>query len=295
MNTEMKKKKVFVQDQAELTAHDPTWCPGCGDFSIWIALKKAVVALGLDPEQIVIVYGIGCSGNMANTINTYGFHGLHGRPLPPATGIKLANHDLTVIAISGDGDAYGEGLNHMIHAMRGNHDITYIVHNNQIYGLTTGQTSPTSHAGTQSKSTPAGSIEQPLNPLAIALDAGATFVARGFSGDNPQLVQLFINAIKHKGFSFIDVFQPCVTFNDVNTYQWFFDRVYKIEDEKHDAADKAAAWHRANEGPERFPTGMIFHEQRPAYHEQVQVIKQTALIKQPMKVRDVSAVLKEDL
>lgn len=285
--------RPFVQDQQELTAHDPTWCPGCGDFSIWIALKKAIVALGLNPEKVVIVYGIGCSGNMANTINVYGFHGLHGRPIPPATGIKLANHGLTVIAISGDGDAYGEGLGHMLHAMRGNHDITYIVHNNQIYGLTTGQTSPTSDHGTHSKTTPDGSIEEPVNPIAVALDAGATYVARGFSGDNPQLTQLLVQAIKHKGFSFVDVFQPCVTFNHVNTYQWFFDRVYKLEDKHHNTGDKLSAWQRAGDVAAGFPTGLFYQEAKPAYHEQVVALKKGPLTDRPITTRDLGPVLKK--
>lgn len=279
--------RVFVQDQQELTAHDPTWCPGCGDFSIWIAIKRAIVALGLNPEKVVIVYGVGCAGNMSNTINVYGFHGLHGRPVPVAAGTKLANQDLTVIAISGDGDAYGEGLNHMIHAMRGNHDITYIVHDNQIYGLTTGQTSPTSDHGTHSKTTPDGSIEEPVNPIAIALDAGATYVARGFSGDNPQLTQLIVNAIKHTGFSFIDVFQPCVTFNQVNTYKWFFDRVYKLEEKQHPTNDKSAAWLKANDIASGFPTGLFYQAEKMAYHQQVAALKKGPLVSQAIRVRDI--------
>lgn len=287
------KKRVFVEDQQELTAHDPSWCPGCGDFSIWIAIKKAIVALGIDPEKVVIVYGVGCAGNMSNTINVYGFHGLHGRPVPVATGTKLANHGLTVIAISGDGDAYGEGLGHMIHAMRGNHDITYIVHNNQTYGLTTGQTSPTSDHGAHSKTTPDGAIEDPVNPIAIALDAGATYVARGFSGDNPQLTQLLINAIKHRGFSFVDVFQPCVTFNQVNTYKWFFDKVYKLEDKKHDTTDKSNAWLRANDLTEGFPTGLFYEAAKVPYHEQVVALKKGPLAQQPMKIRDMNGELKK--
>jgi 2-oxoglutarate/2-oxoacid ferredoxin oxidoreductase subunit beta len=285
------KKKIFAQSQEELTAHDPTWCTGCGDFSIWIALKQAIVALGLDPEEVVMVYGIGCSGNMANTIKSYGFHGLHGRPVPPAMGIKLTNHKMKVIVIAGDGDTYGEGISHFMHAMRGNHDVTHIVHDNQIYGLTTGQTSPTSDQGTKSKSTPAGSIEEPVNPMALSLTGGASYIARGFSGDNPQLTNLIIEGLKHPGYSFIDVFQPCVTFNKVNTYKWFFDHVYKLENEKYDQTDKVAAWAKAHEPGDKFATGIFYQERIPAYHEKVGAIKKLTLVEQPIRVRDLSKEL----
>ncbi|MFH0952058.1 MAG: thiamine pyrophosphate-dependent enzyme [Patescibacteria group bacterium] len=285
--------RKFISNPEELNARQPTWCPGCGNHSIWLSLKQSITSLGLNPEEVVVSYGVGCSGNETNTLKTYGFHSLHGRPIPPAEGVKLTNHKLKVIAVSGDGDAYSEGMSHFIYSMRGNHDITYIVHDNQIYGLTTGQTSPTSAKGTVTKTTPDGSIEEPVNPIALALTVGATFVARGFSGDNKQLTGLITAAIKHKGFSLVDVFQPCVTFNKVNTFPWFFQRVYKLEDTDHKTDDYNAAWEKSHEMGDKIPTGIFYQVTKPAYHEQVRVLKEKPLIEQPVKVRDLSEDLKK--
>jgi 2-oxoglutarate ferredoxin oxidoreductase subunit beta len=234
---------------------DPDWCPGCGDFGVLKGLQKACAELGLQPHQIVTVSGIGCSSNLPGYINTYGMHTLHGRPLAVATGVQMANHELTVIATGGDGDGYGIGGNHFVHTARRNVDLTYVVMNNQIYGLTTGQVSPTSSMGMKTKSSPFGSVELPVNPITSAIMNGATFVARGFSGDGQHLVELMKKAIQHKGFSLIDVFSPCVTFNHDNTYKFFKPRVKKLEDEGHDTSDWKAACEKALVGrpPARRP------------------------------------------
>lgn len=270
----------------------PTWCPGCGDWGIWGALKQALVNAGLKSHEFVVVYGIGCSGNMANTINAYGFHGLHGRPLPVAEGIKLANHGLPVIAISGDGDAYGEGLNHFMHAMRGNQDVTYIVHDNQIYGLTTGQTSPTSSQGTKTKSTPEGVIEVPMNPLRLAITTGATFVARGFAGYIDHLTDLFEKAIVHKGFALVDVLQPCITFNHVNTHDYFRQRVRKLDEEVgYDPTNATMAWERSRQWGDTIPIGVFYTSERPAYHEGVKALAQKPLVAHDINTIDISPIL----
>lgn len=272
--------------------HFPTWCPGCGDFAIWAALKNALANLGLSKDETVIVYGIGCSGNMTNFMDVYGFHGLHGRPIPVAVGVKLANHKLPVIVIAGDGDTFGEGTNHFLHAARANADITVIVHDNQIYGLTTGQTSPTSAQGTVSKTTPSGSVERPFHPLALALTGGATHVSRGFSGDIPHLTSLFEAAIRHKGFSFIDVFQPCVTFNKVNTYAYFRERVVKLEEGGYTPHDRMAAMKKVWD-QRKLPIGVFYEEQAPAHHEQLAVLKEKTLLAQAPKKRDIAKLLQQ--
>ena len=207
----------------------PIWCPGCGDYGVHAAINKALMDLGIDKSKIVIVSGIGCSSAMPHTFSTYGIHGIHGRVLPVAMGVKLANDELTVIGVGGDGDGYGIGGNHFVHTARRNIDITYIVMNNQIYGLTTGQASPTTLLGAKTKSTPFGEIEEPVNPIAIAISAGATYVARGFSGEPMHLAELIKNGITHKGFAVIDALIPCVSFNTLNTYDWFRQRVYKLD------------------------------------------------------------------
>lgn len=248
----------------------PTWCPGCGDFSIWGAIKQSLADLEVPPHQLNVIYGIGCSGNMCSFVNAYGFHSLHGRALPNAVGAKLANHELPVLVINGDGDNYGEGLNHWIQTMRGNHDLTHIVHDNLIYGLTTGQTSPTSEMGFKSKSTPDGSLDLQLNPIALALEAGATFIARGFAGDHAHLLGLVKAAMQHKGYAFIDVFQPCVTFNHVQTYDWYRERIYKLQDDPHyKTGDHEAAWKKSQEWGHRVPIGLFYQDERPTYHERI--------------------------
>lgn len=209
----------------------PNWCPGCGDFSVQAAIQRACANLGLEPEQVAIISGIGCSGRISGYINAYGFHGVHGRALPLAQGVKLANRELTVIAAGGDGDGFAIGLNHTIHAMRRNIDITYIVMDNQVYGLTKGQTSPRSQTGFVTKSTPQGAIEQPIAPIEMALASGASFVAQGFSSNVKQLTSLIEQAIQHRGFSFVNVFSPCVTYNKINTYDWFRQNIVELDDD----------------------------------------------------------------
>ncbi len=236
----------------------PDWCPGCGDFSVLAAIQKALTELSLQPHQVITISGIGCSSNLPGFINTYGMHTLHGRGLAVATGMKMANHELTVIATGGDGDGFGIGGNHFLHAMRRNVDLTYIVMDNQIYGLTTGQTSPTSVMGMQTKSTPEGNLENPINPIPLAMVGGATFVARGFSGKQAHLVEVLKQAIEHKGFSFVDVFSPCVTYNLDNTYKWFKPRVKLLEDEDHDSNDFHAAMDRGYQWGDEIPVGVFW-------------------------------------
>jgi len=242
---------------------DPDWCPGCGDFGVLKGLQKVCAELGLWPHQILTVSGIGCSSNLPGYINAYGMHTLHGRALAVATGVQMANHELTVIATGGDGDGYGIGGNHFVHTARRNVDLTYIVMNNQIYGLTTGQISPTSSKGMKTKSTPFGSVELPVNPITSAIMNGATFVARGYSGDGKHLVELMKKAIQHKGFSLIDVFSPCVTFNHDNDYKFFKPRVKKLEDEGHDTSDWKTACEKAMLWGDTIYTGLFLQKEQP--------------------------------
>src|SRR6185503_8355200 len=196
---------------------DPDWCAGCGDFGVLSSLQKVLAEMNIQPHDVVTISGIGCSSNLPGYINTYGMHTLHGRALAVATGVKLGNHELKVICAGGDGDGYGIGGNHFVHTMRRNVDLTYIVMDNQIYGLTTGQVSPTSVKGMKTKSTPYGSVENPINPIPMAIVGGATYVARAFSGKQKHMVDILKGAIQHKGFALVDVFSPCVTYNKDNT------------------------------------------------------------------------------
>ncbi len=250
----------------------PDWCPGCGDFGVLNALQKACAELGLRPHEIMTVSGIGCSSNFPGFFNAYGMHTLHGRTLAVATGVQLANHELTVICTGGDGDGYGIGGNHFTHTARRNVDLTYVVMDNQIYGLTTGQISPTSREQMKTKSTPFGSVEPPLNPLTSAIMNGATFVARGYSADGKQLVDLMKKAIKHKGFALIDVFSPCVTFNHDNDYVFFKPRIKRLEDEDHDPGDWKAACEKAMLWGDTIYTGLFFQIQRPSLDQREPVL-----------------------
>jgi len=255
--TEVALKTVTLQEFKGKV--DPDWCPGCGDFGVLAALQKALVELKIQPYNVVTISGIGCSSNLPGYINTYGMHTLHGRALAVATGVKMANHELTVVVTGGDGDGFGIGGNHFIHTMRRNVDLLYLAMDNQIYGLTTGQVSPTSRLGMKTKSTPFGSVEGPINPISLALAAGATFVARAFSGDQKHLTDLIKQGVKHKGFSFIDVFSPCVTYNHDNTYPWFKQRVKKLEDDKtYDSSNWMMACERSQIWGEEIPIGKFF-------------------------------------
>jgi len=255
---------MTITNPAPLTAKefkgkvDPDWCPGCGDYGVLNCLQRACAELALKPHELLVVSGIGCSSNLPGFFNAYGVHSLHGRSLPVATGAKLANHELTVVVTGGDGDGYGIGGNHLAHTARRNVNLTYIVMDNQIYGLTTGQVSPTSREGMKTKSTPYGSVERPANPLTAAIMNGATFVARGFSGDAKHLVELMVKAIQHKGFALIDVFSPCVTFNHDNDYPFFRQRVKRLEDEGHDPSDWKAACEKAMVWGDTIYTGLFY-------------------------------------
>ncbi|NTU47199.1 2-oxoacid ferredoxin oxidoreductase [Candidatus Roizmanbacteria bacterium] len=253
----------------DFSGYGGTWCPGCGDWAIGMAIKQAFVQLELTPSSLMVFFDIGCSGNMNDYLNAYAMHGLHGRSIPTALGAKLANHTLRAVVVGGDGGIYGEGGNHFLHACRGNHDITVIVHDNGVYGLTTGQVAPTADKGYRSKSTPAGIIEFPANPLALALSQGASFVAQSFAGDLPHVVETIKKGVSHKGFSLINILQPCVTFNKVNTYQYYLPKVYKL-DESYDPTDLREAFHKTNESlEEKFPLGVLYQVSRPAFHEEV--------------------------
>ncbi|WP_040948758.1 2-oxoacid:ferredoxin oxidoreductase subunit beta [Gorillibacterium massiliense] len=259
----------------------PNWCPGCGDFSVQAAIQRAAANVGLEPENLAIVSGIGCSGRISGYVNAYGFHGIHGRSLPIAQGLKMANRELTVLASGGDGDGFAIGMGHTVHAIRRNIDMTYIVMDNQIYGLTKGQTSPRSAAGFKTKSTPNGSIESTLAPLEIAIASGATFVAQSFSSNLKQLTELIEEGIKHKGFSFINVFSPCVTFNKVNTYDWFKENLHDVSEfEGYDPSNRAQAMMKLME-TEGLITGLIYQDKtRPSYEDSVYGFKPEGLANQ---------------
>jgi 2-oxoglutarate ferredoxin oxidoreductase subunit beta len=267
----------------------PTWCPGCGNFGIMNAIKMAIAKSGHPKEKFVIVYDIGCSGNMSDFLDLYGFHGLHGRGLPPAAGIKLANHDLKVIVVIGDGGCYGEGATHFINLMRGNHDITVLVHDNHRYSLTTGQMSPTTDKGEHTKSTPEGSIESPLNPLSLAVSNHATFIAREFSGSIPQLSARIGEAINHEGFALIDMLQVCSVYNPKQDLRWYREHTIGL-DENHDNSDKAAAWTQAMR-EDKVPVGLFYKEERPAYHSQVPELQSGTLVNHDKSIVDLSSLL----
>lgn len=251
------------------TSQKPTWCPGCGNFGMWEALKRAISELEWEKESFSVVWGIGCHGNGADFLDVQGMHALHGRALPPATALALTRPDLNVIVEMGDGDGYGLGLGHFVHSARRNVNLTCIAHNNQIYGLTTGQASPTTDKLMPTVSTPQGVLENPVNPIGLALAEGATFVARGFAGDIGHLKELYKQALTHKGFALVDVFQPCVTWNKLNTFKWFKERVYRLDERGWNTSDRNAAlqlsmttFHELTCTPEecQVPLGIYFRE-----------------------------------
>jgi len=273
VKTETKLKGVTAKDYKGRVHAD--WCAGCGDFGVLSSLQQALAELGLEPHKVAVVSGIGCSSNLPGFINTYGMHTLHGRSLAVATGLKLANHELTVVCTGGDGDGYGIGGNHFVHTMRRNMDLTYIVMDNQIYGLTTGQISPTSIKGMKTKSTPHGSVENPINPIPMAIVGGATYVARGFSKKPKHLIELIKGGIQHKGFALIDVFSPCVTYNHENTYEFFQERVKILEEQGHDPTDFHAAIEKGFKWGDEIPIGLFWKRtDLPALHELEPVLDQ---------------------
>jgi 2-oxoglutarate ferredoxin oxidoreductase subunit beta len=272
-----------------LTLHDfeglvsPDWCPGCGDFGVLKSLKEALVSLNIPGHDVLVVSGIGCSSNLPGFIRAYGVHSLHGRALPVATGAKLANHRLHVVAVGGDGDGYGIGLSHFVHTARRNLDMTYIVMNNEVYGLTTGQASPTTMLDMRTKTTPRGCAEMPINPIALGIVSGATYVARAFSGDPKQMSRLIAGGIAHRGFALIDCMSPCVTYNKLNTYPWFKERVYRLEDEAgYDPRNMMQAMEKAYEWGDRIPLGLFFTSERPTYEESEPVFHDGPAVDQPL-------------
>ena len=264
---------------------DPDWCPGCGDFGVLKAVKMGAAKAGVAPKDLVIVSGIGCSSNLPGFIHSYGVHSLHGRAIPVATGVKLANTDLKVVITGGDGDGYGIGIAHFIHAMRRNFDLTYVVMDNQIYGLTTGQASPTTAVGHVTKSTPNGNVEMHINPLAMAIVSGASYVARAYSGEPNQMADLIAGGIQHRGFALIDVFSPCVTYNKVNTYTFFKKRCYKLEDDKsYKTDDSNVALERCREWGDRIPIGLFYQKDQPTYESTEPVLRKGPLTKANIRI-----------
>ncbi len=271
----------------------PAWCPGCGNFPILKAFKDAMMELGIEPHTFTIVSGIGQAGKFPHYTRCNTFNGLHGRTLPVATGARLANHEMLVIAVAGDGDIYGEGGNHLLHAMRRNINIKLFVHNNQIYALTKGQASPTTGEGMVTKNMPFGVLSEQLNPMALAVAMDCSFAARGFAGDTENLKGLMKEAIAHKGFAILDILQPCVIFNMINTYEWYRKRVYHIEPE-YDPEDRAAAFQKALEWGDSIPIGVIYRNHRPTFEERLPVIVEKPLVKQQQfDIPKVEATLKE--
>ncbi|MDP3066589.1 MAG: thiamine pyrophosphate-dependent enzyme [Methanobacteriaceae archaeon] len=258
------------EDVYDMLGADVAWCPGCGNFGILTAIKKALSDLDIKPEELVLVSGIGQAGKLPHYLKSNVFNGLHGRSLPPATGIKAANPQLTVIDVSGDGCMYGEGGNHFMHTIRRNVDLTNLVHNNMVYGLTKGQASPTSQIDFHTPLQVEGVFEEPFNPLTVAISLGAGFVARAFSGDIEKTREIIKNAIQHKGYALVDIFQPCVTFNRINTYQWFQKHTYYLEKE-HNPQDKVEAFKRASE-TENYPLGIFYqNKDKKTFDENLKV------------------------
>lgn len=254
---------------------ETAWCPGCGNFVILECLKAALERLGKKPHEVLLAAGIGQAAKTPQYLSANAFCGLHGRALPAAIAAKIANDHLTVVVDSGDGDSYGEGGNHFLHNIRRNVDIAHFVHDNQVYGLTKGQASPTSDLGFVTGVQTGGSINQPMNPVLMAIAAGAGFVARGFTGRKEQLIDLMAQAIAFKGYALVDILQPCVSFNKVNTFMWYSQRVYDPKD--HDPSDRAEAMKRAMEFGEKIPLGVLYHAERPTYKDRNPALEGSAL------------------
>ena len=265
----------------------PAWCPGCGNFAILNVLKNALVDLDIEPHQFTIVSGIGQGAKLPHYMKCNTFNGLHGRTLPVATGLRLANSDMLVIAVAGDGDCYGEGGNHLIHAIRRNVNVKLFVHNNQVYGLTKGQASPTTAPGTITKTQPFGSSSTQLNPLALAISLDCSFVARAFAGAAglPFLKEIMKEAINHEGFALIDILQNCVSFNKVNTFHWYKERVYQLE-KNYDPTDRVEAFRRSLEWGEKIPTGIFYRNEKSSLEKNIPIIQEQPLINQQFSLAE---------
>ena len=267
------------------TATPSWWCPGCGDFGVLAALKQACAELNLQPKDVAFISGIGCSGKISGYLHSYAFHGVHGRALPTATAVKLANKDLTVIVAGGDGDGYAIGAGHFVHAVRRNADMTYIVMDNQTYGLTKGQSSPTSMIGYKEGVHPDGNPDAPINGLAIALAAGGTFLARSFSSEPKAMAEIMKEAVRHPGFAIVEVMSPCVTYNKINTYKWFKENVYHVDElPGYDARDREKAFAVLMK-PGKIPLGVLYRETRPTL-EQLTLGDRPALTSLPIEQVD---------
>lgn len=271
--------------------YDNQWCPGCGNFGILAAMKDALVSLEIRPEKILIVSGIGQAAKTPHFLKCNMFHALHGRALPLATGAKLANHDLNILVNSGDGDCYAEGGNHFMHAIRRNVNLTLLVHNNKTYGLTKGQASPTSDLGMVTPLQPFGVISDAFNGLTVALALGAGFVARGFSGHTEHLSKLIQAGIRHKGFSLIDILQPCVSFNRVNTYDWYKKRVYELSQDDYAPDNLDKAMRLARQWGDKIPVGLIYKQEKPIFSDRIEILKQGPLISQQYDPKRLQAEL----
>jgi len=271
--------------------YENKWCPGCGNFGILSAMKNAFVALGIPPQKLLIISGIGQAAKTPHFLKCNAMHALHGRALPIATGAKIANHDLTIVVNSGDGDCYGEGGNHLINAIRRNIDMTLLVHNNMVYGLTKGQASPTSELGMVTKIQHHGVISTPLNPISFALSLGATFIARAFSGDGDQLSKLIQAGVNHKGFSVIDILQPCVSFNHINTHSWYKSRVYELANTDYVPGNWMKAMEISREWGDKIPTGIIFKSESPTFTDRIDTLKERSLIDKEYSQKKLNSVL----
>jgi 2-oxoglutarate/2-oxoacid ferredoxin oxidoreductase subunit beta len=289
---ELENKPILSENDFQSTV-EIAWCPGCGNFGILKAVKKALVELNLEPHRVLMVSGIGQAGKFPHFLRCNHLNELHGRSLPAAAAAKIVNPELTVFAVGGDGDGYGEGGNHFLAAMQRNVNIKYLVHNNQVYGLTKGQASPTSDAGFVTKTTLSGAGD-PLNPLALAIASNASFVARSFSADTDHLSRMIKLACQHKGFALIDILQPCVSFNHVNTYEFYKSRVYKInEDNSYDPSDRMTAFKKSLEWGEKIPIGLFYQNSRPLFEDKLESLKQGPLPKAKLNPGDIEKLLDE--
>ncbi|SFN39331.1 2-oxoacid:ferredoxin oxidoreductase subunit beta [Proteiniclasticum ruminis] len=283
----MIKKKEFV-------TFETAWCPGCGDFAILEALKETLEEMNKSPHEVLVVGGIGQAAKTPQYINANGFEGLHGRALPPAAAAKIANHKLTVIIDTGDGDSYGEGGNHFIHNIKRNVDMTHFVHDNQIYGLTKGQSSPTSDLGHVTDFTPNGVNTNPINPMVAAIGLGCGFVARAFSGDKEHLKTIMKAAINYNGYALVDILQPCVSFNKVNTFAWYKKRVYNLDlDASYNPTDKVKAFEKALEWGDKIPTGILYINDGPSYVDKVPFLQDKPLVDLPVEHETIQTFLNE--
>ncbi len=278
---------VTIEEYGEF---ETAWCPGCGNFSILKALKKALVALGLAPHELLMVSGIGQAAKTPHYLRCNFFNGLHGRSLPAAQAAKLANPGLTVIAESGDGCNYGEGGNHFLAALRRNVDMTLLAHDNQIYGLTKGQASPTTQEGQITKANPGGVTNAPFNPMAVAVAMRANFVARGFSGQIDHLADLIQQAVRHPGFALVDILQPCVSFNKINTFGWYKERVYHLGEE-HDPTNWEQALAKSQEFGDRIPLGVLWKNDREPLNRKLPQLEQGALCTQPVPMDTLRGIM----